>query len=184
MQKHDGFIPEQLAWPPSPAGKAASFPAALWPGLFGPTSCPDSPIGQSAALDLGDSILSLKISIPSFICLLRRQSFDSFLTFLRFFKCPTLAISCDDHEICSVEPVKMHAEHTQDDVDIAAAEAQGKFPRVPEKWLSRITNWGIELRGVAPIPLEERTDSRFINVFFVWFTLSTNLLPYVYIFTL
>jgi hypothetical protein len=77
----------------------------------------------------------------------------------------------------------MHAEHSQDDVDIAAAEAQGKFPRVPKKWLSRITNWGIELRGVSPIPLEERTDSRFINVFFVWFTLSTNLLPYVFICT-
>ncbi|KAL2848420.1 permease for cytosine/purines, uracil, thiamine, allantoin-domain-containing protein [Aspergillus pseudoustus] len=68
----------------------------------------------------------------------------------------------------------MHA-----DDDIAAAEAQGKFPRVPEKWLSRITSWGIELRGVTPVPLEERTDSRFINVFFVWFTLSTNLLPII-----
>ncbi|KAL3451519.1 permease for cytosine/purines, uracil, thiamine, allantoin-domain-containing protein [Aspergillus insuetus] len=73
----------------------------------------------------------------------------------------------------------MHAEHTEDDVDMGVAEAQGKFPHVPEKWLSRITNWGIELRGVAPIPLEERTDSRFINVFFVWFTLSTNLLPII-----
>jgi purine-cytosine permease-like protein len=72
----------------------------------------------------------------------------------------------------------MHADNIAEDIDIATAEAQGKFPRVPEKWLSRITNWGIELRGVAPIPLEERTDSRFINVFFVWFTLSTNLLPY------
>ncbi|CEN61062.1 hypothetical protein ASPCAL07729 [Aspergillus calidoustus] len=73
----------------------------------------------------------------------------------------------------------MHADNIAEDIDIATAEAQGKFPRVPEKWLSRITNWGIELRGVAPIPLEERTDSRFINVFFVWFTLSTNLLPII-----
>ncbi|KAL2862507.1 purine-cytosine permease family protein [Aspergillus lucknowensis] len=72
----------------------------------------------------------------------------------------------------------MYAE-TARPVDVAAAEAQGKFPRVPEKWLSRITNWGIELRGVTPVPLEERTDSRFINVFFVWFTLSTNLLPII-----
>ncbi|KAL2803126.1 permease for cytosine/purines, uracil, thiamine, allantoin-domain-containing protein [Aspergillus granulosus] len=71
----------------------------------------------------------------------------------------------------------MHAEH--DPEDITTAEAQGKFPRVPEKWLSRITNWGIELRGVTPVPFEERTDNRFINVFFVWFTLSTNLLPII-----
>lgn len=64
--------------------------------------------------------------------------------------------------------------------DISAAEAQSKakFTRVPERWLSRIANWGVELRGVAPVPIEERTDTRSINVFFVWFTLSTNLLPY------
>ncbi|KAL3454968.1 permease for cytosine/purines, uracil, thiamine, allantoin-domain-containing protein [Aspergillus heterothallicus] len=72
----------------------------------------------------------------------------------------------------------MHAAD-YDPADIATAEAQGKFPRVPEKWLSRITNWGIELRGVTPVPIEERTDNRFINVFFVWFTLSTNLLPII-----
>lgn len=64
--------------------------------------------------------------------------------------------------------------------DIPAAEAQskGQFPHLPDRWLSRIANWGVELRGVAPVPIEERTDARFINVFFVWFTLSTNLLPY------
>ncbi|KAL4789137.1 permease for cytosine/purines, uracil, thiamine, allantoin-domain-containing protein [Aspergillus venezuelensis] len=68
-------------------------------------------------------------------------------------------------------------------VDIATAESahhhSGKLSRVPEKWVSRIANWGVELRGVAPVPIEERTDSRFVNVFFVWFTLSTNLLPIV-----
>ncbi|KAI9373903.1 permease for cytosine/purines, uracil, thiamine, allantoin-domain-containing protein [Aspergillus egyptiacus] len=58
---------------------------------------------------------------------------------------------------------------------ITTAEAQPQA----EKWLSRITKLGIELRGVSPVPLEERTDRRFINVFFVWFTLSTNLLPII-----
>ncbi|KAL2824398.1 permease for cytosine/purines, uracil, thiamine, allantoin-domain-containing protein [Aspergillus cavernicola] len=74
----------------------------------------------------------------------------------------------------------MHAE-TSPPEDLATAESQshGKFPRVPDKWLSKITNWGIELRGVTPVPLEERTDKQFINVFFVWFTLSTNLLPII-----
>lgn len=46
-----------------------------------------------------------------------------------------------------------------------------------QRWLSRISSYGIELRGVTPVPLEERTDTSFINVFFVWFTMSTNLLP-------
>ncbi|KAL4734518.1 permease for cytosine/purines, uracil, thiamine, allantoin-domain-containing protein [Aspergillus similis] len=72
--------------------------------------------------------------------------------------------------------------------DIAAAESQSRpkgnnssfhFPQVPDNWLSRIANWGVELRGVTPVPIEERTDTRFINVFFVWFTLSTNLLPII-----
>ncbi|KAL5342475.1 permease for cytosine/purines, uracil, thiamine, allantoin-domain-containing protein [Aspergillus crustosus] len=65
------------------------------------------------------------------------------------------------------------------DTATVEAQSQGKFPRVPESWLSRIANWGVELRGVTPIPIEERTDDRFINVFFVWFTLSTNLLPII-----
>ncbi|KKK20858.1 hypothetical protein AOCH_003967 [Aspergillus ochraceoroseus] len=64
-------------------------------------------------------------------------------------------------------------------VDVAAEESQRKSFQVPDKWLSKITNWGIELRGVAPVPLEERTDKRLINVFFVWFTMSTNLLPII-----
>lgn len=66
-----------------------------------------------------------------------------------------------------------------EDISTVEAQSKGKFPRVPDRWLSRIANWGVELRGVAPVPIEERTDTRFINVFFVWFTLSTNLLPYV-----
>ncbi|KAF9892279.1 hypothetical protein FE257_002056 [Aspergillus nanangensis] len=50
---------------------------------------------------------------------------------------------------------------------------------VLQKCASRISNWGIELRGITPVPLEERTDTQFINVFFVWFTMSTNLLPII-----
>ncbi|KAI0413626.1 permease for cytosine/purines, uracil, thiamine, allantoin-domain-containing protein [Xylaria grammica] len=46
-------------------------------------------------------------------------------------------------------------------------------------WLVKLSNWGVELRGITPVPLEERVDKRFINVFFVWFTMSTNLLPVV-----
>ncbi|KAL4876527.1 permease for cytosine/purines, uracil, thiamine, allantoin-domain-containing protein [Aspergillus karnatakaensis] len=65
------------------------------------------------------------------------------------------------------------------DTTTLEAQSLGKFPRVPQSWLSRIANWGVELRGVTPVPIEERTDDRFINVFFVWFTLSTNLLPII-----
>jgi hypothetical protein len=64
---------------------------------------------------------------------------------------------------------------TVDDVDVGAVESQNR-KRMPA-WMSRITSYGVELRGVTPVPAEERVDKRFINVFFVWFTMSTNLLP-------
>jgi hypothetical protein len=62
--------------------------------------------------------------------------------------------------------------------DVAIAELQHDCS--PKAWLSKIASWGVELRGIAPVPLEERTDKRYINVFFVWFTMSTNLLPSVH----
>lgn len=64
---------------------------------------------------------------------------------------------------------------TATDIDIGTVESQ-EHKRVPA-WLSKFSAWGIEMRGITPVPLEERTDMRFINIFFVWFTMSTNLLP-------
>ncbi|KAI8945901.1 permease for cytosine/purines, uracil, thiamine, allantoin-domain-containing protein [Xylaria longipes] len=62
--------------------------------------------------------------------------------------------------------------------DIDVAEPQFRSPKL-SPWLAKLSNWGIELRGITPVPLEERVDKRFINVFFVWFTMSTNLLPII-----
>jgi len=60
--------------------------------------------------------------------------------------------------------------------DIDDAESQIERSRM-SPWLSKLMSWGVEVRGVKPVPLEERVDKRFINVFFVWFSMSTNLLP-------
>ncbi|KAK0709289.1 permease for cytosine/purines, uracil, thiamine, allantoin-domain-containing protein [Lasiosphaeria miniovina] len=51
----------------------------------------------------------------------------------------------------------------------------------PRAWLSRAAAWtaGGEKRGMTPIPADERTDKRFASIFFVWFTMSTNLLPII-----
>ncbi|KAL5334704.1 permease for cytosine/purines, uracil, thiamine, allantoin-domain-containing protein [Aspergillus crustosus] len=61
--------------------------------------------------------------------------------------------------------------------DIAAAESQTYTS--PRAWLSKLAAWGIETKAVVPVPMEEKTDKRFISVFFVWFTMSMNLLPIV-----
>ncbi|KAJ5314728.1 uncharacterized protein N7443_001612 [Penicillium atrosanguineum] len=61
--------------------------------------------------------------------------------------------------------------------DVATAELQ--HDRSPRAWLFKIASLGVEMRGIAPVPLQERSDKRYINVFFVWLTMSTNLLPIV-----
>lgn len=62
-------------------------------------------------------------------------------------------------------------------IDVDVAESQDFRRGRVSSWLSKATAWGVEVRGITPVPLEERVDKRFINVFFVWFTMSTNLLP-------
>ncbi|KAI0870545.1 permease for cytosine/purines, uracil, thiamine, allantoin-domain-containing protein [Hypoxylon argillaceum] len=63
-------------------------------------------------------------------------------------------------------------------IDINVTGSQFRTPKL-SPWLAKLSNWGVELRGVTPVPLEERVDKRFINVFFVWFAMSTNLLPII-----
>ncbi|KAL4962871.1 purine-cytosine permease family protein [Aspergillus stella-maris] len=65
--------------------------------------------------------------------------------------------------------------------DISTAESQPITLTLsrPQKWLSTLTKYGVETSSIAPVPISSRTDKRFINVFFVWFTMSTNLLPIV-----
>ncbi|KAL4796261.1 permease for cytosine/purines, uracil, thiamine, allantoin-domain-containing protein [Aspergillus venezuelensis] len=63
--------------------------------------------------------------------------------------------------------------------DISTAESQPITLSNPQKWLATLTKYGVETSSIAPVPSDNRTDKRFINVFFVWFTMSTNLLPIV-----
>jgi hypothetical protein len=46
-------------------------------------------------------------------------------------------------------------------------------------WWSKLVSWGVEVRGITPVPVEERTDTRLVNIFTVWFTMSVSVLPYV-----
>ena len=43
--------------------------------------------------------------------------------------------------------------------------------------LRNIASYGIELRGSSPVPINERINTRTINLFTLWFTMSLNLLP-------
>ncbi|KAJ7634710.1 permease for cytosine/purines, uracil, thiamine, allantoin-domain-containing protein [Roridomyces roridus] len=49
---------------------------------------------------------------------------------------------------------------------------------VSPAWHRRLLTWGVEERGIRPVTLEERTDPQYSKIFFIWFTASTNLLPF------
>lgn len=42
---------------------------------------------------------------------------------------------------------------------------------------AKLSQHGVEIRGAKPIPAEERTDTRFFNVFTVFSTSMLSLLP-------
>lgn len=48
---------------------------------------------------------------------------------------------------------------------------------------SRLASWGVELRGIVPVDLKDRTDRNVFSLFVLWFTISCNLLPLVKIHT-
>ncbi|KAK4495603.1 hypothetical protein PRZ48_012871 [Zasmidium cellare] len=51
--------------------------------------------------------------------------------------------------------------------------------RMEGLWHKLTHRGAIESNGIQPVPEEERNDVRVFNIFTVWFTLSTNLLPIV-----
>ncbi|KAI0147168.1 permease for cytosine/purines, uracil, thiamine, allantoin-domain-containing protein [Xylariaceae sp. FL1272] len=72
---------------------------------------------------------------------------------------------------------KKSSSSTVGSADIEAGKSHRALRLSP--WLSKLSAWGFEVRGITPVPLEERNDMRFINVFFVWFAMSVNLLPII-----
>ncbi|KAI6040865.1 cytosine-purine permease [Pisolithus marmoratus] len=52
----------------------------------------------------------------------------------------------------------------------------------PLRWLYRVsaflTHYGVETHGIAPIPKEERLDTRWYQMFFIWFSANMNILSF------
>jgi hypothetical protein len=60
--------------------------------------------------------------------------------------------------------------------DMESCEEESLEAKPKSLWF-RVLNWGVEEGGIAPIPVEKRTDRRYINLFTVWFTALLCLLP-------
>lgn len=50
-------------------------------------------------------------------------------------------------------------------------------PRTGHSLWSKLVGTGLELRGSEPVPVEKRTDVRYLNVFTIFATSMTSLLP-------
>ncbi|ELU44545.1 NCS cytosine-purine permease [Rhizoctonia solani AG-1 IA] len=47
------------------------------------------------------------------------------------------------------------------------------------RFIERLKTWGVESRGIYPVPVEHRTDPQFSKSFFVWLSCNLNILSYV-----
>ncbi|KAF5335050.1 hypothetical protein D9758_016322 [Tetrapyrgos nigripes] len=56
----------------------------------------------------------------------------------------------------------------------SSSESSSRWKRVTGKLLT----WGVETRGIQPVPFEERTDEQFFKIFFLWFTTNFGILSF------
>ena len=61
-------------------------------------------------------------------------------------------------------------------LELKSGKEEGVEDKSKPLWF-RILNWGVEAGGIAPVPIEKRTDTRHVNLFTVWFTALLCLLP-------
>ena len=58
----------------------------------------------------------------------------------------------------------------------AANVPAGRWPRLRD-FLHQVAVFGrVEVRGITPIPVKERTVDRTVNVFTLWWSMNTNIL--------
>lgn len=70
------------------------------------------------------------------------------------------------------DPEKMNAQTHDTDIETASDRAAGKWG-----FLDKLAASSVEARGVMPVPLEERTSTRYSSYFSIWFCMNVNLLP-------
>ncbi|KAI0042823.1 NCS cytosine-purine permease [Auriscalpium vulgare] len=66
------------------------------------------------------------------------------------------------------------SEPVQDNVDYNLHHDRlSRYPLV-----SKLLHWGVEYRGIHPVPIEERIDTQFNKIFFIWLSGNTNILSF------
>ena len=79
-----------------------------------------------------------------------------------------------DSRLYENDTEKHAAVDREDEMEEDVAE---KFPSGLKDLVSRISNWGVEVRGIEPVPMSEKTKDNYINMFGFWVSMLTNFLP-------
>lgn len=79
-----------------------------------------------------------------------------------------------DTELGVLPPVN-GSEKSAEPVVIPAAPA-GRWPRLRTLLHTAGVHGRVEVRGITPIPVKERTVTRTVNIFTLWWSMNTNIL--------
>ncbi|KAI0289541.1 NCS cytosine-purine permease [Multifurca ochricompacta] len=65
------------------------------------------------------------------------------------------------------------------DLDEKGESETRSLPGINNLSLSRrLLTWGVELRGIHPVSVEDRTETQFSKIFFIWLSANTNILSF------
>jgi hypothetical protein len=87
----------------------------------------------------------------------------------------SIAASAEKADLNNIIDVEKNAPSSDSDVVIAQSESFSLGGK--SSWWKKFVSWGIEEGGVVPIPVEQRTNDQFVNIFSLWFTISISTLP-------
>ncbi|KIJ06400.1 hypothetical protein PAXINDRAFT_92066 [Paxillus involutus ATCC 200175] len=76
-------------------------------------------------------------------------------------------------EKISVDVEKDSASRTDSLVSVSTNVGWRSHP-----WATALLRWGVEERGTVPVPYDERKDTQFYKIFFVWFSMNFNILSF------
>ncbi|KAI9510189.1 permease for cytosine/purines, uracil, thiamine, allantoin-domain-containing protein [Russula earlei] len=63
-------------------------------------------------------------------------------------------------------------------IPATASAGTGTVSYLTGFFFEKLSTWGVEARGIQPVAVEDRTDTHFIKLFFVWFSANMSILSF------
>lgn len=96
-----------------------------------------------------------------------------------FKKATAMDIQANEAVISDKDPEKNAPSSEDTSLREAGAVDDVFIPKTGHGLWEKLLNAGVELRGDQPVPVELRTDTRYLNICTILLTSMTSLLPYV-----